>query len=433
MNLRKHTFFEPIQLVGRQVLQVCRKIKYKAESTRYLSLRLSRSLLYPFYIRFFHDFIDRDNGITDDLLRLPALKDLDQHLNYFVLLASYGDKWCILSFLATHFEYYPSSRVLALESDLPLIEIFFGPDETSRRFIFIENSQLRQLNQYFSPRSPLVWQVVDFAPVDTGLSITRYLCRNGLPPSTLRPLHIVCYPYFMDLLHIYAVSYGVLLKTILYLPNNAEPITPAFYTSNHYSRVEAVVKASFSDDVVKGGAGKGMVLVNPVNFSHATLSPQQIICIVQSISANGFRVLINYAQSQCPDILSKFIEGDQSVSLVSVPADLLALVCCEVDAVIGVLGGAMNVAVQFGKAHVLSLHTPARYAGCDDDEFLGQFSGDRLWEWIDQDWPCLREGRVVQNKWIGDPVSISDDQLLFTIESFLSLLPLPDRAQSIIS
>ena len=423
----------PFYYAVRRSLPLRRRIKPKLKLAILFALKNSYNLLSLFYYRFFYEFIDISRLNSHDLLnRIPSLQSLDQRLSYLVLQASYGDKWCILSFLAAHFQHYPDSRVLAAECDRPLVEIFIGPEVTSRKFIFIECNQLRQINSCFVPGSHLTQQVVDWSSTNAGLSITNYLLRNGLPPFTLRPLHIGCYPYFMELLHVHAVSYGVLLKTLLYLPSKVNPVSPAFYTPDHYCRAEAVLK-SVSAQGDFGFAGKGVVLVNPVNFSHAALSPTQIVCIAQSILANGYRVLFNYAQSQCPDVLSSFIEGNQGVALVSVPADLLSLVCCDVDAVIGVLGGAMNVAAQFGKAHILSLHTPALYAGCDDDEYLAQFSGDRLWEWIHQDWPCLNKGRIVHNKWIGDPTSISNDQLEVGVQSFLSLIPVPDREQNVIS
>lgn len=423
----------PFCYAVRPSLHLGRRIKAKLKLLIFFALKNSFRLLSPFYYRFFHEFIDISGLNSHDLLNLiPTFKSLDQRLSYLVFHASFGDKWCILSFLTAHFKYYPDSRVLAAESDRPLVEIFFGPEETSRKFIFIDCNQLRHINSYFVPGSQLTQQVVDWSSTNAGLSITYYLLRNGLPPFTLRPLHIVCYPYFMEMLHVHAVSYGVLLKTLLYLPSKANPVSPAFYTPNHYRRAEAVLNV-FSTHGDCSFAGKGVVLVNPVNFSHAVLNPTQIVCLTQCILASGYRVLINYAQSSCPDLLMKFIKGNKGVALVSVPADLLALVCCDVDAVIGVLGGAMNVAVQFGKAHVLSLHTPALFAGCDGDEYLAQFSGDRLWEWIHQDWPCLNKARIVRNKWIGDPTLISNDQLEFRVQSFLSLLPVPDREQNVIS
>ena len=60
------------------------------------------------------------------LAAFPELQELDRRLNYFLLHASFGDKWFILSLLPAHFENYPTSRVIAGTKDRELVELFVG-------------------------------------------------------------------------------------------------------------------------------------------------------------------------------------------------------------------------------------------------------------------------------------------------------------------
>ena len=100
----------------------------------------------------------------------------------------------------------------------------------------------------------------------------------------------------------------------------------------------------------------------------------------------------------------------------------MALVYNNVDAVVGVLGGAMNVAVQFSKAHILSLQTPAIFTGCSEDELYREWGKENYWKWVDQDWPCMHPGRVLENRFIGNPKLLSDETLASEILCFLAMI-----------
>jgi hypothetical protein len=82
------------------------------------------------------------------LAAFPELQELDRRLNYFLLHASFGDKWFILSLLPAHFEKYPTSRVIAGTKDKELIERFVGETCLRERFIFIDEATLYRVSFY---------------------------------------------------------------------------------------------------------------------------------------------------------------------------------------------------------------------------------------------------------------------------------------------
>lgn len=383
-------------------------------------IRILYLLLNPSYTYFFGLIVDKNILEFRNIISLmPCLRCLNPNLNYFVLHASYGDKWLILSMLGAHFEFYPQSRVLADFDDRPLVDIFFESSVIASRFIFIERSSLRKLNSFFGPKSRMTQQLTDWSEVSSGLSITPFLLNNGLPAGTLRSLHIVYYPYFVDLMYLHGVSYGSQLKAIMYLPFSAMPVKPSFYNAVHLQRLAALL--DFDNFKYSQYEGKNkLVLINPVNFSHLSLNDSQLEALIIRILANGFTVIINYAQGVCPDNISNLAKENHLIKIVSIPSDLMPLVSCTVSAVIGVLGGAMSVAALFGCAHILSLQTSAYYVGCDDEDFLPNWFGDKLWKWNHQDWPCMYEGRIIENKWIGDPFHLSNCELKLLVDSFLS-------------
>lgn len=356
-------------------------------------------------------------SFEDILTQSPAIASLDKVNNYFLLHASYGDKWSILSFLNEHFNLYSHSFVIACHQDRGLIEIFLGPSITTERFIFIDRDSLDHLSSFFRPVSMISMPLADtWYTEGCKHTLTSFLIDNGLPPGTIRHLHFVYYPYFNELYNLHGVSYGKLLKLILYLPAAAKSCSPAYYSEkDHLAAKDISNSSSFSTSSPCFPA----VLFNVVNFSHMPLAASQICLVISTLEIHGYRVLLNVTQSTDSEDLASFVSYHRGAVLVSVPPSLLALVCDNVHAVIGVLGGAMNVAVQFSGSHVLSLQTPAVGTGCPEDELLGEWGKERIWEWVDQDWPCLHPGRVVENKFLGDPESLGDAELVNSIKSFL--------------
>lgn len=326
-------------------------------------------------------------------------------------------------FSRSHFRFYQNSFVIACHEDRELIEVFLGKAIIDERLFFIDRESLNHLSGFFRPVGMLSTPLADtWLGADGTLTVTPSFLVHGLPSGTIRHLHIVRYPYFSDLFCLHGVSYGSLLRTVLYLPATAKPCFPAYYRSRDYVMASAIAKSCNYAGFLSSSSPA--FLFNVVNFSHASLSASQISLLISVLEAGGYRVLLNVSQSDGLEELEAAVAArHHDAVFVSVPPELLALVCDSVFAVIGVLGGGMNVAVQFSHSHVLSLQTPAMFMGCSEYELLGEWGNERIWEFYDRDWPCLREERIVQNKWIGDPLALSDEQLRDTMTDFLSLLP----------
>jgi hypothetical protein len=220
--------------------------------------------------------------------------------------------------------------------------------------------------------------------------VTSFFLDHGLPPGAFRHLHIVYYPYFNELSGLHGVSYATLLKVLLYLPAATKSSLPAYYSEHDYLAAKGISRSS---SLNASSPLLPAVLFNVVNFSQVPLATAQICLLTSLLEDHGYRVLLNVTQSADFEELTSLVASNHREAVfVSVPPTLLALVCDKVHAVIGVLGGAMNVAVQFSGSHVLSLQTPAMFTGCSEDELLGEWGKEKIWEWVDQDWPCLHPG-----------------------------------------
>lgn len=388
-----------------------------------------RSSIYPLFSAFIGFTIDKNVLDSSALFsHLSFLRGLPSNHNYFVLHASYCDKWLILSFLVPHFNLYPASRVIADKMDRPLVEIFFDRHDVASRFVFIDSKKLAKLNSFFGPKSRLSAQLIDWSEVDCALTISPYLLKNGLPPQALRSLHLIYYPYFMELMNLHGVTYGVLLRTILYLPSHAKPACPRFYDASHTERTyQLLAQCKNAESILEDN--KPVVLVNPVNFSHEGLTNDQLESLIATTKSNGFTVLLNYAHGAYSDAIHELSRNSNSVHIVSIPPDLLALVSSFACATIGVQGGGIGVSTIFGKSHSLSLQTAAKFVGCDFESYLGGWSGERFWEWIHQDWPCILEGRVIINEPIPDIAKFSCDQLECLLQHFFDSIK-TSKAQS---
>ncbi|MBK8040763.1 MAG: hypothetical protein IPK22_27070 [Verrucomicrobiaceae bacterium] len=242
---------------------------------RHLKYKLSRSV-----IRRVHEIFDFPignqlrveenlNTVEHAISLLPEFSYLDPNLSYFVMHASFGDKWCILSYLAAHFEIYPSSRVIAAKADLPIIEAFFEEQMVINRFILVDPNALNSLTRYFTPTRRSTSQLADhYFNDECGLAIAPYFVKHGLPAGTIRHLHFVHYPYFGDLYMLHGVSYGTLLKTLLYLPNSVQPYQPTYYTDADHQSAHDI--SSIQNPPTAGDDLLPAVLFNVVNFSHAS-------------------------------------------------------------------------------------------------------------------------------------------------------------------
>jgi hypothetical protein len=376
------------------------------------------------YQRVFADYFEPDpppdpNSFnSQEVLSLfPELAGLDKKLNYFVLHASFGDKWFILSLIQEHLDTYGTSRVIAGVKDRGLVELFVGPRLAAEKFIFIEQDVLDRLSSCFRPISKVSTQIADswFAP-GCMHTLTPYLLANGLPSGTIRHLHLCYYPYFNELFNIHAVGYIKLLKTLLYLPHSAEPKLPEHYSDDDRQQVEDITSAVSAP---KQSPLRKFILLNAVTISHKPLEIQHLHCIISEAEQLGFSVLVNVALSNRATEIQDMVSGFGSSSAMAVPPRLLALVSQKAHAVIGALGGAMSIAVQFSQSHILSFQTPALGTGFPDEMLYANRGKGNLWKWADEDWPCLHPGRIMQNEYVGDPEILPCEKLAATTRSFL--------------
>jgi hypothetical protein len=417
--------------IKRSFIDRLRGWKQRAFWRTFVAINKVYTKLFSHELSRFHELSglkDFRTPFEDILARNPAIASLNKEKNYFLLHASYGDKWCILSFLAEHFSRYSNSFVIACHQDRGLIEIFLGPTTTAERFIFIDLDPLNQLSGFFRPVSKLSMPLADVWYTEgCKMIVTSFFIDHGLPPGTIRHLHIVYYPYFNEFSGLHGVSYATLLKVLLYLPATTKSSLPAYYSEHDYLAAKGI---SWSSNLNASSPLLPSVLFNVVNFSQMPLATAQISLLTSLLEKHGYRVLLNVTQSAGFEELTSLVSANhRDAVFVSVPPTLLALVCDNVHAVIGVLGGAMNVAVQFSGAHVLSLQTPAIFTGCSEDELYAEWGKERIWEWVDKDWPCLHPGRVVVNTFIGDPAILADKELTQALQSFLQQLPAPEPRQ----
>jgi len=408
--------------MAKPIQKVIAHLKKPIRSAKKSIIKKLYSLIEPSYEKYFsgQSGSGSDACLIDSahiLAAFPELQELDRRLNYFLLHASFGDKWFIISLLPAHFEKYPTSRVIAGTKDKELIELFVGETCLRERFIFIDEATLNQISGKFRPISPVSSQIIDsWSAPGCFHAITPYLLKNGLPPGTIRHLHLCYYPYFNELICLHAVGYVTLQKAILYLPFSSKPQQPTFYRKEDYEELGRIIQSSSDPSETKN---LPFILFNAVNFSHQPLALSQISLACALFESAGYRVIINSAQSkQRADFLA-LTYNRKSLSVVDVPPRMLALVCNAAYAVAGVLGGAMSITACFSSAHTLSLQSMALGIGCEDDDLYADRGKGNLWHWHNQDWPCLRPGRVMANEYIGDTKSLSDESLRKLIESFL--------------
>jgi hypothetical protein len=351
------------------------------------------------------------------LAAFPELQKLDRRLNYFILQASFGDKWFIISLLPAHLEKYPTSRVIAGAKDRELVELFVGETCLSERFVFIDEAALNRLSSKFRPISPISSQIMDsWSAPGCFHAITPYLLKNGLPPGTIRHLHLCYYPYFNELFNVHAVGYLTLVKTLLYLPFSAKPRLPTFYRKEDHEELDRITESSSVPSKTKK---RPFILFNAVNISHQSLALSQISLISALFESAGYRVIINSAQSKQRAEFIGLTCNRENLSVADIPPRIVALVCNAAYAAIGVLGGAMSIAVQFSSTHILSFQSKSLGTGVEDEDLYADRGKGNLWLWADQDWPCLHPGRVMANEYIGDPKSLSDESLRKLVESFI--------------
>jgi hypothetical protein len=388
-----------------------KKIKIKLYKRSYIYFKNKNNKYFP---ESFHEERKAFNYNDAEVLsETKCLSELNKSLNYFILSASFADKWFILSFLKQHLLLYKSSRIICLEKDIKIINLFIPDRLIKQRFIFFGENELDSILHFFRPISKVSTQITDsWYTKGCEHTITPFLIKNGLPPGTIRHLHEVYYPYFNELACVHGVSRGILIRTILYLPSSAQSQQSLIYSNEDFKNASEIIGQ-------KNIKTDPFILFNIVNFSHVEFSIKRIKEISFLLSRKKFTVLLNIAESKLTANEKKELGDMPGVILIAIPGNLLALVSSKAFAVIGVLGGAMNIAAQFSNAHLLSFQTPARGIGVPEEELLGKWGKERMWEWWDQDWPCIFKGRVIINKFIGDPEALQMQELASIINIFI--------------
>lgn len=401
----------PIDYAIKRVKAVFQKMKIKLYKRGYIYFEKKSK-------KYFAAANDEKNKILNYndariLSENKCLKELDKSLNYFILSASFGDKWFILSFLKQHLLLYKSSKIISYAKDIELIKLFIPENLIKERFIFLGEEELGSLGQFFRPISRVSTQIADsWCTEGCQHTITPFLIKNGLPPGTIRHLHEVYYPYFNELICVHGVSRGITLRTILYLPSCAQSQQSLRYSTEDFENASKIIGQ-------KNSKADPFILFNIVNFTHVEFSIKRIKEISCLLSKKKFKVLLNIAQSKLTANEKKELSDIPGVKLIAIPGNLLALVSSKAFAVIGVLGGAMNIAAQFSDAHLLSFQTPSRGIGVPEEELLGKWGKEKMWEWWDQDWPCIFKGRVIINKLVGDPEKLQMKDLAKIINIFI--------------
>lgn len=332
-------------------------------------------------------------------------------VSYFLLHASYGDKWCILSFMNEFLTVYPQSRIIADEHDYDLARIFLGEAVINNYFIFVKNSFLDSLSSrisYSSPESfPLISDPYQFSQLDPVLEV-------GFPNNCIRHLHIVKYPYFCELYLSYGVPYGTLLKTILYLPNNTKSSQPKYYEEDDLRKINELIQVPAETDF------KGNILFNVVNMSQLSFTDHQIKIILRKFKQEQFRVIVNVSQHPKKDSINRIVDEFAHAITLEIPGHLLALLTAQMTGVVGILGGAMNVAVQFSNVHCLGFFAHALGWKYSLSKIYGGKSGGNAWRLYDEDWPCFTAGRILMNVDIEDPSIVNDQLLIKSIDEFIT-------------
>lgn len=338
---------------------------------------------------------------------------LDPSFSYFLLQASFGDKWMILSYMPEFLIHQPKARLVASLSDKDLIRIFIGEKELTRAVVFLDSKKIDEISSIITPISASSNQLwLDF----TQLTQTDAVKLLGFPENKIRHLHIVKYPYFSDLHIVYGVPYALLLRMLLYLPISATANQPKYYTE--YDKL--LVRNILSDglDVINIRT----ILLNIVNFSHLPLSLDQIRVISDEFTKKNFFVLVNATQHPERELIEVMFARNYNVKVIDVPGYLLALLCDEVDAVFGVMGGATCVSMYFSRSHSLSLFTDAVGWRLDMKNVYGGKYFDNTWKVDEEAWPFRHYGRVALDIEVGNPANLTDERLRDIVSDYIDKL-----------
>lgn len=255
-----------------------------------------------------------------------ARNNLDLNRLYFHFSASSGDLWHIASTLLELLSLHPHCMILSSSKYADLLRIFIGESKLKDRVIILPDNH---------------------DPYIRNLTSTDRDSTHPLPPDSLayekgviRPCHLVMYPYFAGLQMSGCISYFKLLKHALGMLQMQSPGSPLFYTKWDYNNANLLLKEINTDNYV---------LINPINFSHKSLSLYSWRNLIQQIHANNKKVIFNISRSAevSKDYLSDILAITPDSKTINIPLHLMALVMNRFPVVAGIDGGGMTVAAGF--------------------------------------------------------------------------------------
>ena len=224
-----------------------------------------------------------------------------------------------------------------------------------------------------------------------------------------RIINLNFYPYFSVLRKTYDINPIVLIKSMLYLPSDTKATWPRFFSTNDMVEVDNLLSFQCKRP--------NTILYNPVNHTHYGLSIDQQHELVREIIAHDVCLLINSAESSSVRWLPDDIIESGRVHEKEISAHLLPLTCSRVDGCVGIIGGAMSVALHFSLTDLLIIETKSVYGSYAGP---GKYSALDHWKRFDLDYNCMPDSRYVAHYYHDDPRSSSIDSLKKQVNKFLS-------------
>ena len=231
--------------------------------------------------------------------------------------------------------------VIAAHGDMELLRIFLG--ERMNRVIPADENSALQIRRACcaDPNSYM-------PSADSGIVV-----RSSPQRGCIRPLHIVDYPYFVELNSSRYVRYLDLQRMIMHIPGDARMAMPSFLNKVDEECAESVLEEA-------GLLNCKCAIINPVNFSHHPLSFEALTAISDRLRHHGYKVGFNVAQASDPE-MGKSLHERTGASILSMPGHLMKTIYDKIDLCIGALGGALAIADAFSSCSVLVIHTQSNF------------------------------------------------------------------------